>query len=194
LGIEVLRRSVTYSLGFFLGPGRPLAFAGSVWPFARLLPGLGPGTPFRRGVSPGVAPVAGVEVASASDALSADEGRGTGTSEDEAGEECSLILSSVGVGVAGFRSAGSRKRCSKSGESFSVRTRELAGLAAARLERPFGVLAGMMKMVVWRVGEVGWKRRDWDEGECGENDGDRDVVFHRPGRSEMVFQVSGRQV
>jgi hypothetical protein len=161
------RVGLTYSLGFFLGPGRPLAFAGSVWPFARLLPGFGPGTPFRRGVSPGVAPVAGVEVASASEALSADDGRGTGTSEDEAGEECSgsLILSSVGMGVAGFRSAGSKKRCSRSGDSFSVRTRELTGLAAAaaRLERPFGVPAGMMKMVVWRVVvEIGWMRRDWN--------------------------------
>lgn len=162
---QCLRRCVsTYSLGFFLGPGRPLAFAGSVCPFARLLPGLGPGTPFRRGVSPGVspgvAPAAGVEAASASEALSADDGRGIGTSEDEAGEDCS-ILSSVGMGVAGFRSAGSRKRCKRSGDSFSVSMREVAGLAEA-LERPFGVPAGMMMVVWWCGGRIGWKRRDWN--------------------------------
>lgn len=62
------------------------------------MPGLGPGTPFRRGVSPGVAPAAGVEAASASEALSAEEGRTAGRSAaDEAGEERSAALISGGL-------------------------------------------------------------------------------------------------
>lgn len=85
----------TYSLGFFLGPGRPRDFAvESVCSFVLLLPGLGPGTPFRRGVSSGVAPVAGVELASASEPLSAEDGRTGGSSADEAGEGCSVPLMS----------------------------------------------------------------------------------------------------
>jgi len=76
-----IRKTLAYSLGFFFGPGRPRDL-GSVWPFVRLLPGFGPGTPFRRGVSG--APVAGVEFAS--EPLSADDGR-TGSSEEEVGED-----------------------------------------------------------------------------------------------------------
>lgn len=80
---------VAYSLGFFLGPGRPRDLA-SVCPVVRLLPGFGPGMAFRRGVSAGVAPVAGVELAS-SEPLSAEEGRTVGSSPEEAGEERSLV-------------------------------------------------------------------------------------------------------
>lgn len=137
-----------YSLGFFFGPGRPRGLAGSVCPFERFAPGLGPGTPFRRGVSPGVTPVAGVESASGSEALSAEEGRGAGGSLDEAGEERSRFFSvvdGVDVVIAGLRSSGVlEKRCRRSGDSFNVRTRVLVGLIApARLERPF-VAAGMV--------------------------------------------------
>jgi hypothetical protein len=85
-----------YSLGFFLGPGRPRDFAvGSVCSFVLLLPGLGPGTPFRRCASLGVAPVAGVELASASEPLSADDGRTVGSSADEVGEEPLVLMLGV---------------------------------------------------------------------------------------------------
>lgn len=116
-----MRSRYTYVLGFFLGPGLPRARpAASVCPFVRLLPGLGPGTPFRRGVSPGVAPLAGVEVASASEALSAEDGRTTGTSVDEAGEERSAPLSataSLGVLCSGVSEAISRRTL---GDIFSL--------------------------------------------------------------------------
>lgn len=82
---------MTYRRAFFFGPGRPRTRAtGSDDPLPRLLPGLGPGIPFRRGVSPGVTPVAGVEVTSALDSTSAD-GRATGASTEEAGEDCSAL-------------------------------------------------------------------------------------------------------
>jgi hypothetical protein len=88
--------SPSSSLGFFLGPGRPRDFAvGSVFYFVLLLPGVGPGTPFRRCASLGVAPVAGVELASASEPLSADDGRTVGSSADEVGEEPLVLMLGV---------------------------------------------------------------------------------------------------
>lgn len=53
---------------------------------------------FRRGVSAGVAPAAGVELAS-SEALSAEDGRTVGSSPEEAGEARSLV-SGVPWGLA----------------------------------------------------------------------------------------------
>lgn len=92
--------------------------------------------------------MAGVEVASASEALSAEEGRATGTSVDEAGDERSLIIFSV-AGIVGFCSGKSeslRKRCRRSGDNFNVTRSELADLEpVARLERPFVVPAGIVK-------------------------------------------------
>lgn len=148
---------VTYSRGFFFGPGLPLARApGSVCPFARLLPGLGPGTPFRRGVSPGVAPVAGVEAASALESLSAEEGRTAGASVEESGEERSLALS-FGAEFEALRSeALSPKACSASGASFSVTTKLLEAFLAgpALLARP-----PVEELAAGMAGGVAGKRR-----------------------------------
>lgn len=143
----------TYSRGFFFGPGLPLARAlGSVWPFARLLPGLGPGTPFRREVSPGVAaPVAGVEVASALESLSAEGGRTAGTSVDEAGEERSLALSAWDEFEVLRSGPLSAKVWRTSGASLNLTTRLLEAFLAppALLERPLLVdaAAGIVMMM-----------------------------------------------
>ena len=60
----------TYSRGFFFGPGFPrgLGKISPIWFRLLLLPGLGPGMPFLRGVG-----AAGMEAAS--EALSAEEDR-----------------------------------------------------------------------------------------------------------------------
>lgn len=132
-----------YSLGFFLGPGRPRDFAvGSVCSFVLLLPGLGPGTPFRRGVSSAVAPVAGVEMASASEPLSAEDGRTVGSSADEAGEELSLDLM---LGVLFWLLILGLANCWRlSPDSLRITIKELEEFLAPARERPFGVAAGMM--------------------------------------------------
>lgn len=118
---------------------------------ARLVPGLGPGIPFRRGVSPGVAPVAGVEFPSAFDSASAEDGRAAGASVEEAGEDCSVGLSGldVGSGVLVSGDSGiSSKNCRKAlGASLRVTRSDVGAFlaAAARLERPLGVEpAGMV--------------------------------------------------
>lgn len=136
--------SPSSSLGFFLGPGRPRDFAvGSVCSFVLLLPGLGPGTPFRRGVSPAVAPVAGVERASASEPLSAEDGRTGGSSADEAGDELSLVLM---LGVLFWLSLilGLANCWRVSPDSFRTTIKELDEFLAPARERPFGVAAGMV--------------------------------------------------
>ena len=130
-----------YSLGFFLGPGRPRDFAvGSVCSFVLLFPGLGPGTPFRRCASLAVAPVAGVELASASEPLSAEDGRTVGSSADEAGEELSLDLV---LGVLFWLLLGLANCWRASPDSLRTTIKELGEFLAPR-ERPFGVAAGMM--------------------------------------------------
>lgn len=88
-------------------------------------------------MSPAVAPVAGVEVASASEPLSAEEGRTAGTPADEAGEERSCALSRM-AGKDALRSAASPVNCWRMfGGNFRVTISELAGLEpAARLARP----------------------------------------------------------
>ena len=164
------RDRAPYRRGFFFGPGRPRArAAGSAWPLARLLPGLGPGTPFRRGVSPGVAPVAGVEVASRSEPLSADEGRTGAVPADEAGEERSWVFARR-VGLDGLRSGPSAANCWRTaGGSFKVIINEPADLdPAARLARPAVEAAGIMTDVFGRV-------RDGREGKWRR--GDRGVLF-----------------
>ena len=177
----------TYSRGFFLGPGLPLARAlGSVCPFARLLPGLGPGTPFRRGVSAGVAPAAGVEFASALESLSAEEGRTAGTSLDEAGEKRSTPLAG-GDRCEGFRSVAlSMTDSSMSGDSFRVTTRELGGFLEP-LERPLGVEpAGMMaERRGARLALKGESQSRKGLRMVRRKGGDRDVV-HRPGLFSAV--------
>lgn len=111
--------------------------------------------------------MAGVEAASASEALSAEEGRASGGSAaEEAGDERSLgVFFSVGGGIAGLglRSAGSfEKRLSSLGDSLRVRTREVGATTALEVEareRPFGVPAGM----VWRCFGDGGLMMRWDE-------------------------------
>lgn len=49
------------------------------------MPGLGPGTPLRRGVSAAEVPAAGVDAAS--EALSTDEGGRGSSADEEAGDE-----------------------------------------------------------------------------------------------------------
>jgi hypothetical protein len=146
------RIRVAYRRAFFLGPGRPRTRAtGSVWPLVRLVPGLGPGIPFRRGVSPGVAPVAGVEFASAFDSASAEDGRAAGASVEEAGEDCSVALSGLDVGsgvLVSGESGVSSINCRKAlGASLRVTSSVVGAFfaAPARLERPLGVEpAGMV--------------------------------------------------
>ena len=110
-------------------------------------------------MSPGVAPVAGVEIASASEPLSAEDGRAAVTSVDEAGEERSFALSTLSLVVArvGLRSAASVvNRRSTSDDSLRVTTRELVAFleALARLARPLVVepAPGIVEeMVIWSL-------------------------------------------
>lgn len=76
----------TYSRGFFFGPGFPrgLGKISPIWFRLLLLPGLGPGMPFLRGVG-----AAGMEAAS--EALSAEEGGATGSADVEEGDALSLL-------------------------------------------------------------------------------------------------------
>lgn len=135
------------------------------------MPGLGPGIPFRRGVSPGVAPVAGVEFASAFDSASAEDGRAAGASVEEAGEDCSVGLSGLDVGsgvwvlVSGESGVSSMNCRRASGASLRV-TRSVVGaffVAPARLERPLGVEPAGMVDAEKRRGNEGTRR--WIRGE-----------------------------
>lgn len=138
----------TYSLGFFFGPGFPLGLGvvSLIWFTPRLAPGLGPGTPLRRGVSAAEVPAAGVDAAS--DALS-DGGIGAST-EDDAGEEGSFSLTgesaldSSSLMILFFLSftsggGGLAKRLNKSGESLRTTTPFEEG--PDRLERPLVAVA-----------------------------------------------------
>ena len=128
-------------------------------------------------MSPGVAPAAGVEAASASDPLSAEEGRTAAASAFDAGEECSAPLSRLALGV--WSEASPRTWCSASGESFKVTTKEL-GVSLevlARLERPLVEPAGgMMEAKRGREGEprvVVFE--EFGDGREIDRGGDRDV-------------------
>jgi hypothetical protein len=150
------------------------------------VPGLGPGIPFRRGVSPGVAPVAGVEFASAFDSASAEDGRAAGASVEEAGEDCSVALSGLDVGSGVFVSGDSgvsSMNCRKaSGASFRVTSSVVGAFfaAPARLERPLGVEpAGMVDAEKGRGDEGrgtrrGFVMRSWDGRGKGGIEGDDD--------------------
>lgn len=97
-------RGITYSLGFFLGPGLPLGLGprSPFWVRPLLFPGLGPGIPFLR------APSAPAGVEGASEALSTDEAGGTASPEvDDGGDDMSfgLSLSSEGVLELGKRAS-----------------------------------------------------------------------------------------
>lgn len=102
-------------------------------------------------MSPGVAPVAGVEFASAFDSASAEEGRAAGASVEEAGEDCSVALSGLDVGsgvLVSGESGVSSINCRKAlGASLRVTSSVVGAFfaAPARLERPLGVEpAGMV--------------------------------------------------
>lgn len=99
-------------------------------------------------MSPCVAPVAGVEVGSALESLSAEEGRAAGTSADEAGEERSFGLS-VWDEFETLRSGLLFPKVrSTAGDSFNLTTRLLEAFLApaALLARPLLVepAAGMV--------------------------------------------------
>jgi len=91
-GMSLLWSAVPSSLsrGFFFGPGFPLGFGKTspIWFRLLLLPGLGPGMPFLRGVG-----AAGVEAAS--EALSTEEGGATGSADVEEGDALSLLWFSL---------------------------------------------------------------------------------------------------
>ena len=104
-----------------------------------------------RGVSPGVAPVAGVEFASAFESASAEDGRAAGASVEEAGEDCSVALSRLGVGsgvlVSEESGVSSMNRRKALGASLRVTSSVVGAFfaAPARLERPLEVEpAGMV--------------------------------------------------
>jgi hypothetical protein len=127
---------ITYTLGFFLGPGLPLCL-GPTSPLAKplLLPALGPNKDFLRALS---APPAGVDAAS--EALSTEEAGGRGSPEvDDGGDEVSfdLALSSGDVLLLG-------KRASRLDGSFRT---------MARLERLLvdGLEAGMSRGDVFGI-------------------------------------------
>ena len=144
------------------------------------MPGLGPGTPLRRGVSAAEVPAAGVDAAS--EALSTDEGGRGSSADEEAGDEGSWILTGESVLLTlprllflSFPSGGGVTNwLSRSVDSLRT-TILLEG--PDRLERPFAVelaelAAGMVDRLdveIVGVDEVGWvapsddAKRSWEE-------------------------------
>lgn len=90
--------------------------------------------------------MAGVEVASASEALSAEDGRTTGTSVEEAGEERSALLSARASLVTLCSGVSVGNCCKSFGDNLKVTTSDKRAFleVLTRLARPLDGAAGMM--------------------------------------------------
>lgn len=124
----------TYTLGFFLEPGRPRDLDASLaWLKVRLVPVFG-AWPLLRRSAPLAGAGAGVEAAS--EALSAEEGLGRGSETDEVGEASFLSFPSFPLGELEFAFSFPANWLSSFGDSLRTITMVLD---PDRLERLAGV-------------------------------------------------------
>jgi hypothetical protein len=130
----------TYSRGFFFGPGFPrgLGKISPIWFRLLLLPGLGPGIPFLRGVG-----AAGVEAAS--EALSTEEGGAKGSADVEEGDALSLLGFFLLLDEATLLG----KRLRRSGAS--LRTTALFDRSDLVVDRPFDEEVGVVVVAAGMV-------------------------------------------